>query len=155
MFKRQQESTAARAFSLVDLEADIALEVTKGRLPPPVLREVQPDDYAPSSMRLPDYVEHRDGVDQVGKLTAEAVIQQYEGAAKEVEAMGTELTERLKKLDATKAEVLVTLDEIKETAAKYREEGKRVFLQIEDCSLMTQEVKATCGTLRGKIAGPT
>jgi hypothetical protein len=159
MLKQQPQSTASRVFSLVDMEADIAEEATR-RLPHPALRETrgnylkEPSDYAPRPA-LPGYVEHREGLDDIGKLSAEAVIHQYENAAKEIETMGAELTARLKKLDATKAEAMLTLDEIRETAARYREEGKRVFLQIEDCALMTAEVRSTCGTLRGKIAGPS
>jgi hypothetical protein len=42
--------------------------------------------------------------------------------------------------------------EIKERAASYREEGKRYFLQIEECSLMTSEVRAVCEELKNKIA---
>ena len=34
----------------------------------------------------------------------------------------------------------------------HREEGKRYFLQIEDCSLMTSEVRSVCETLKKKIA---
>jgi len=42
--------------------------------------------------------------------------------------------------------------EIKELAARYRDEGKRYFLQIEDCSLMTSEVRTVCEALKKKIA---
>ena len=123
-------------------------------------REPQAIDYAPPALRnaavpaMPDYVEHRIGVDEVGRLTAEAVVQQYEDAAKEVEAMGTELKERLKKLDATKDDAVRAMEEIKETAAAYRDAGKRVFLEIEDCSLMNAEVRKTCAELKDKIVGP-
>jgi hypothetical protein len=44
------------------------------------------------------------------------------------------------------------VNEIKELAANYREEGKRYFLQIEDCSLMTSEVRTVCETLKKRIA---
>jgi hypothetical protein len=40
---------------------------------------------------MPSYVEHHADVDQIGKLSAEAVIAQYEGAVKALEAMGTTL----------------------------------------------------------------
>ena len=40
---------------------------------------------------MPDYVEHRNGVNEVGKLSAEAVVREYEAAVKEIEALGTEL----------------------------------------------------------------
>lgn len=122
-------------------------------------REPRVIDYAPPAVRsaaipMPDYVQHRNGVDDVGRLTAEAVVRQYEEAAKEVEAMGTELNERLKKLEATKVEAALALEEIKETAAAFRDQGKRVFLEIEDCSLMNAEVRKTCSELKDKITGP-
>ena len=42
--------------------------------------------------------------------------------------------------------------EIKELAANYREEGKRYFLQIEECSLTTSEVRTVCEALKKKIS---
>ena len=42
---------------------------------------------------MPDYVEHRQGVNQVGKLSAEAVVREYDAAVKEIEAVSyTHLT---------------------------------------------------------------
>ena len=101
---------------------------------------------------MPDYVEHKEGVNQVGKLSAEAVVREYDAAVKEIEALGSELTEAAKKCEAMVAGVHAMVGEIKELAAKYREEGKRYFLQIEDCSLMTSEVRSVCETLKRKIA---
>jgi hypothetical protein len=40
------------------------------------------------------------------------------------------------------------------TAARYRAEAKRIFLQIENCTLMTAEVRKTCTELKEKIATP-
>lgn len=148
----QQLSTAARAFSVIDIETDLADTVRN--LPARQAQRVV--DYAPPAIRspMPDYVVHRDGVGEVGMLSAEAVVREYEAAAREVEAMGEELKARLEKLEATRADAIAALAEIKETAARYRDEGKRVFLQIEDCSLMTAEVRRTCDELKTKIAGP-
>jgi hypothetical protein len=101
---------------------------------------------------MPDYVEHKEGVNQVGKLSAEAVVREYEAAVKEIEALGAELCEAAKKCEAMVAGVHTMVSEIKELAANYREEGKRYFLQIEDCSLMTSEVRTVCETLKKKIA---
>jgi proteasome assembly chaperone (PAC2) family protein len=101
---------------------------------------------------MPDYVEHKEGVNQVGKLSAEAVVREYDAAVKEIEALGAELTEAAKKCEAMVAGVHATANEIRELAANYREEGKRYFLQIEDCSLMTSEVRSVCETLKKKIA---
>jgi hypothetical protein len=47
------------------------------------------------------------------------------------------------------------VNEIKELAANYREEGKRYFLQIEECSLTTSEVRTVCEALKKKIAART
>ena len=101
---------------------------------------------------MPDYVEHKEGVNQVGKLSAEAVVREYDAAVKEIEALGAELAEAAKKCEAMVAGVHAMVTEIKELAANYREEGKRYFLQIEDCSLMTSEVRTVCEMLKKKIA---
>ena len=101
---------------------------------------------------MPDYVEHKDGVNQVGKLSAEAVVREYDAAVKEIEALGAELADAAKKCEAMVAGVHAMVGEIRELAANYREEGKRYFLQIEDCSLMTSEVRSVCETLKKKIA---
>ena len=101
---------------------------------------------------MPDYVEHKEGVNQVGKLSAEAVVREYDAAVKEIEALGAELTEAANKCEAMVAGVHSTVNEIKELAANYREEGKRYFLQIEECSLMTSEVRTVCEVLKKKIA---
>jgi hypothetical protein len=42
--------------------------------------------------------------------------------------------------------------EIKELAASYRDQRRCYFLQIEECSLMTPELRTACETLRAKIA---
>lgn len=101
---------------------------------------------------MPDYVEHKEGVNQVGKLSAEAVVREYDAAVKEIEALGAELSDAAKKCEAMVAGVHAMVGEIRELAANYREEGKRYFLQIEDCSLMTSEVRSVCETLKRKIA---
>lgn len=118
-----------------------------------VIRAVPPgNDHPLPKVPMPDYVEHREGVNQVGKLSAEAVIREYDAAVKEIEALGVELTDAATKCEAMVAGVHAMVKEIKELAANYREEGKRYFLQIEDCSLMTSEVRTVCQTLKKRIA---
>ena len=51
-------------------------------------------------------------------------------------------------------DALAVMDELKETANRYRDEAKRVFLQIENCSQMTAEVRKICRELRDKITVP-
>jgi hypothetical protein len=49
---------------------------------------------------MPDYVKHQDGVPRVAALSAEAVVRDYESAAKKIEAMGAELISAAKKCEA-------------------------------------------------------
>lgn len=127
---------------LAKLEADVtaALPILPGRAAPRV--PVEP---------LPDYVEHRQGVSRVGQLTAEAVVRDYEAAAKEIEAMGTELISAAKKCEAMTAEVHTTIAFIRDTAASYREEAKKIFKRIEDCALFTEDVRKTCETVKRRM----
>jgi hypothetical protein len=135
-----------------ELEGEIGNIISRTRRGP-VLREVSDShDHPLPKGPMPDYVEHREGVNQVGKLSAEAVVREYDAAVKEIEALGAELIEAARKCEAMVASVHDTVSEIKELAANYREEGKRYFLQIEDCSLMTSEVRTVCETLKKKIA---
>jgi hypothetical protein len=149
------QSTKPPIFDAIDLEREIEEEFRKQ----PQDHESQPSDFAPLSVRapeiaLPDYVEHRDGATEIGKLSAEAVVREYEAAAKDIEALGVELVEHVKQCEAMSRQTLVVIDELKETAERYREEAKRVFLQIETYSLVTAEVRKTCAEMREKIVAP-
>ncbi len=147
--------TLERVVGVTDLEQEIEAEF---RNRPPV-REPRPVNFAPPRVRapalsMPDYVEHREGATEIGKLSAEAVVREYEAAAKDIEAMGAELIERVKQCEAMTRDALFVTEEMKETAARYREEAKRIFLQIENCSLVAAEVRKTCTELKEKIAAP-
>ena len=135
------QSTIGRV--LADIEREIAAEVRNS--PPRV---------AAPTMAMPDYVEHSDGATEIGKLSAEAVVHEYEAAAKEIEAMGAELIGLVKQCEAMTRDALAVTEELKKTAGRYREEAKRVFFQIENCSLVTAEVRKTCTELKEKIAAP-
>ena len=37
---------------------------------------------------------------------------------------------------------------MRDTAASYREEAKKIFKRIEECSIFTEEVRKTCETLK-------
>jgi hypothetical protein len=140
---------------VIDLEREIEAEF-RDRPPGHELRTV---NFAPPRLRaptlsMPDYVEHREGATEIGKLTAEAIVREYEAAAKDIEAMGVELIDRVKQCEAMTRDALAVIQEMKETAMLYREEAKRIFVQIEDCSQMTAEVRKTCTELKERIATP-
>ena len=149
------KSTPGQVFNIVDLEKEIEAEVRNS----PPMRGQRSIEWAPPRVRaptlaIPDYVEHREGATEIGKLSAEAVVREYESAAKEIEAMGAELTDLVKQCEAMTGDALAVTAEMKETAARYREEAKRIFLQIENCTVMTAEVRKTCIELKEKIATP-
>jgi hypothetical protein len=122
--------------NLVQLEADIST--------------VRPGSQI-ASIALPDYVEHTEGVTRVGALSAEAVIRDYESAAKEIEAMGTELIDAAQKCEALTAQVHDAIAFMRETAAGYREEGRKIFKRIEECALFTEDVRKTCEQVKRRM----
>ena len=149
----QSQSTKPPIFDVIDIEREIEEEFRKL----PSTHESQSTDFAPPSvsapdLSMPDYVEHRAGATEIGKLSAEAVVREYEAAAKDIEDLGLELVGHVKQCEAMSREALNVIEELKETAARYREEAKRVFLHIENCSLVTAQVRRTCAEMREKIA---
>src|SRR5690242_5477269 len=117
-----------------ELQRDIKAEV-ENRLPVKESPSVQLlSNVGAPSLEMPEYVEHRPGATEIGKLSAEAVVREYEAAAKEIEAVGVGLIERVTQCQAMANEAFAVTEELKEIAERYREEAKRVFLQIESCS---------------------
>ena len=129
---------------LAKLEADVTAAIPG--------RSLMPINGAPvQSDLMPDYVERQDGVPRVGALSAEAVVRDHESAAKEIEAMGAELISAAMKCEAMTSEVHNAIAYMRETAAAYREEAKKIFKRIEDCVLLTENVRKTCETIKRRI----
>jgi uncharacterized coiled-coil DUF342 family protein len=137
---------------LTNIEREIQHEVRSRTAlnEPRSANPVTPMVHAPATM--PEYVEHRDGATEIGRLSAEAVVREYEAAAKEIESIGAELVERVKQCETMMGEALGVTDELREVAERYRKEAKRVFEQIEGCSLVVAEARKTCTELRDRIA---
>jgi len=122
--------------NLVQLEADIFGVRSGGSL---------------ASIALPGYVEHQQGVSRVGALSAEAVVRDYETAAKEIESMGADLIDAAKKCEAMTAEVHDAIAYMRDTAEAYREDAKKLFKRIEDCARFTQDVRKTCEEVKRRM----
>ena len=122
--------------NLAQLEADIAKACSGSSL---------------ASIALLDYVEHQPGVSRAGALSAEAVVRDYETAASEIESMGAELIDAAKKCEAMTTEVHDAIAFMRDTAAAYREEAKKVFKRIEDGALFTQDVRKTCEEVKRRM----
>jgi len=90
-------------------------------------------------------------VPRTGALSAEAVVRDYETAAKEIESMGAELIEAAKNCEAMTADVHDAIAFMRDTAAAYRDEGKKIFKRIQECALFTDDVRKSCGEVKRKI----
>jgi hypothetical protein len=145
------ESTAERAFNLIDLEREILADAPDGPSDQPRALEFAPPRMRSPSLVMPD-VEHREGVTSVGKLSAEAVAFEYEAAAKAIEATSAELMERVRQCEAVTRNALAAFEAMKATAGQYREKAKAISQQIAHCNQMPAEVRKTCAELSGKIA---
>jgi hypothetical protein len=145
---------ATREQVLTDIQREIEAELNRQPVQAARPDNVAAPTVAAPNLAMPDYVEHRDGATEIGKLSAEAVVHEFEAAAKEIESMGAELIERVKQCEAMTRDAFAVTKELRDVAARYREEAKRVFLQIENCSLVTAEVSKACTELKEKIAFP-
>ena len=103
------------------------------------------------SIGLPNYVQRQEGVPRAGALSAEAVVRDYETAAKEIESMGAELIEAAKNCEAMTADVHDAIAFMRDTAAAYRDEGKKIFKRIQEGALFTEDVRKTCEQVKRKM----
>jgi phosphoglycolate phosphatase-like HAD superfamily hydrolase len=141
--------------NLIQVERDIENELR--RAPPP--RDPEPIDFAPPGVReqqlpMPEYVKHAEGVSEVGKLSAQVLALEYESAAKEIEEMGTTLKNAAQRCEEMAAAVHTMVAEVNVIAARYREEGRKIFEEIERCTLLTDNVRDLCKELSSKISQP-
>jgi hypothetical protein len=127
----------------LDLD-QLAADVAAAAFPPPKTPSIR-------LQPMPDYVAHQEGIPLVGALSAEAVVRDYETAAKEIEAMGAELISAAKKCEAMTAQVHSAIAYMQGTATAYRQEAKQIFQRIEACSMLTEDVRKTCEALRQRI----
>lgn len=143
------QTGAAKHLDANRLEGEVreAVQQSHSHLQP--LELVPRTVYAPP---VPDYVSHREGVSEIGKLSAEAIVREYEETAKEIETMGEVVKEMVQRCEQLTSNTSAMLDDIRATAARYRKEGKRMFTEIESCSSATDEVRRMCEAFRDKLA---
>jgi hypothetical protein len=111
---------------------------------------------------LPAYVEHDPGVDDVGRLSAEALAASYENAAKEIEGLGMTLTgevkasevavmDAVKELERYKTVTQAAVDECKKAAEVYRTEAKELFELVQARAMAADNVRMMCMEMVSKI----
>lgn len=137
---------AARPFDMRQIEGDIR-EAVQQR--PPHIQAVEPRPPPP----VPEYVSHREDVTEIGKLSAEAIVNEYEVTAKEIEAMGEVVRDMVQRCEQLTTSASSMLKDIKTTAMQYA--GKRIFNEIESCAGATDEVRRLCESFRDRIASKT
>jgi hypothetical protein len=149
-----QSTAISKALELVDAEL---VTLTKSAAPQDhrTIGLAAPIKVGTSSSPMPPYVQHHADIDQIGKLSAEAVIAQYEGAVKALEAMGTTLIDCVKRAETMAAGCRDAIAYVQDTAQKYREEAKLIFDRIEQAAVMTAEVKLICDEMRKKLEHPS
>lgn len=118
-----------------DLENEIEAALHSTPLPKPVLM--------PAPTTTPD----------IGRMSAEAVLAQYEVAAKSVEEMGHDVKDRIAKLEAALAECDKDMKIINECAQMIRDKGKMVQAQIEEASALSHDIREACVEFKRKV-GP-
>jgi hypothetical protein len=143
------QTSVVRPFDASTLEVEVREAVQQGH------PHVQALDFAPRTMPtppVPEYVSHREDVSEIGKLSAEAIVKEYEETAREIEAMGDVVKDMVKRCEQLTGSASAMLGDIKATAARYRNEGKRMFTEIESCTSATDEVRRMCEAFRDKLA---
>ena len=143
------QSAVVKPFDASKLEDEVRDSIHQNR------PYIQANDYVPRTVLappVPEYVTHRDDVSEIGKLSAEAIVKEYEETAKEIEAMGDVVRDMVKRYDQLSTSASSMLKDIKSTAARYRKEGKRMFVEIETCSSAAEEVRKLCEDFRDKLA---
>ena len=106
------QNAAVRPFDVSRLE-EVVRDAVFEKQPP-----IQPVNYAPQAAepKIPEYVSHREDVTEIGKLSAEAIVKEYEETAKEIEAIGEVVKDMVHRCEQLATSASAILREIKATA---------------------------------------
>jgi ribonuclease HII len=118
-----------RSVNLVD-----EVEHELRRTPPPRIIE----DAAPNK---PD----------IGRMSAEAVLAQYEATAKDVEALGETVKDWVAKLEAVLKDCHEDLKLISDAAQHVRKKGDEIHAVIEQATSMSKIIRDTCADFTSKV----
>jgi methyl-accepting chemotaxis protein len=92
-------------------------------------------------------------LDQLGKMSSEAVLKQYEAAAEAVEDMGRTVREMVKRLGEAMIECDTDMKHVIETAHAIREKGKHTEALIEQVAALSKAIRETCDDFQKKVTG--
>jgi hypothetical protein len=119
----------------------------------PPRRRFQPGEVERVMERVQQPVQRTPSValEDLGRMSGEAVLTQYEAAAKAVEEMGQEVKARITSIEEALVEADRDLKMIEEAAHVIRDKGKRVQLQIEEASALSSDIRATVAEFKKKV----
>jgi conjugal transfer/entry exclusion protein len=93
-------------------------------------------------------------IEDIGKVTGEAVMAQYQAAADTINEMKKPMQEWVDQCERALADLKAAMTYIDETAKKFREMGQETHDKIQQSSAAISSVRETCDLIRNKI-GPT
>lgn len=124
-----------------ELSDVVSLHNRSPRIPAPALQT------AP----LPEYVEHAEGVNHIGKLTAEVIVRDYEETAKRINEIGEYLGKVAHRCEEFMGEIQQMVTNIDKVGVRYRERGAEIFKQLETSAQVTERVREMAGHMLGEI----
>jgi uncharacterized coiled-coil DUF342 family protein len=89
----------------------------------------------------------------IGKLSADAVLEQYNMAAQSVEAMGEEVQKRIRALEAAMKECDDDMKLLKEAADSIKEKGRHAHAEIERTSAVSKDIREIVAAIKAKLVG--
>jgi hypothetical protein len=166
-FRRSTEPASSKkaepAFSVDQLEREIAEVAGEMRARnEPIDLDQHVDDYAPPAVRaavatplpqLPDYVSHAEAVPEIGKLTAEVIVQDYEATAKRMDGLRDELTRAAAELEAEVKRIQDLTAEIARVADIARDQAKLAFERIQRQAKMTGDIRGQIDAIAEQLRG--
>ena len=90
-------------------------------------------------------------LDDLGKMSAEAVLTQYEATAKEVEAMGNLVKDMVRKLGQSLIECDNDMKVVAETAAAIRDKGKHSEALISQVTNLSKNIREACAAFQKQM----
>lgn len=90
-------------------------------------------------------------VSELGRLSGDAVVKQYEVAMNSLQALGKELIECVQDAETMVVGAKDTIKYIEDTIQRYRSEAQATKDRIEHASLMTANVRKLCDDMRTQI----
>lgn len=123
-------------------------EISSWHTPVPTLQyQDQPSDWS----RKDDLARIERITEDIGRITAEAIKADHEAAAAALEALGTDIVDRVRRIEVLKFQSQEMLEEINRLADKHREAGLHHASQVESTATDLAEARQMIDEMRKKM----